>query len=105
MSAAAAPNLVDGDLGQLSEVCGKPYERALRCDPSSDASVKAVALALVPGLAGEDVKVHHVSGGITNQLKRVTNHATKQSVLVRTFGAEGMIDRDIETPTFEALSE
>lgn len=108
---AAAPTEAE-NLGRLSELHGRPYLRELRCDPADDSLTAAVATAIVPELlagggggggTGEP-EVHHVAGGITNQLKRVTNPATNLSVLVRTFGAEGMIDRDIETPTFEALS-
>lgn len=57
-----------------------------------------------------------VTGGITNALFRVSgfqsisntlpnNHTTTNfdSVLVRIFGAEGMINRDIETSTYAAL--
>mmetsp|Transcript_36495 Transcript_36495/g.74459 ORF Transcript_36495/g.74459 Transcript_36495/m.74459 type:complete len:472 (+) Transcript_36495:48-1463(+) len=52
-----------------------------------------------------------VTGGITNALFRVSGFqsitsltaADFDSVLVRIFGAEGMIDRDIETSTYAAL--
>jgi hypothetical protein len=43
-----------------------------------------------------------LQGGITNKLKRV-RLPSGVAVLVRVFGAEGMIDRNIENPTFEAI--
>ena len=47
-----------------------------------------------------------VTGGITNKLYKCTlDGHSKGSVLVRIFGGEGMIDRDIETETFIALSD
>mmetsp|Transcript_22170 Transcript_22170/g.36456 ORF Transcript_22170/g.36456 Transcript_22170/m.36456 type:complete len:517 (+) Transcript_22170:21-1571(+) len=53
-------------------------------------------------------KVSIVSGGLTNALFRVDiNDEEKQpsSVLVRIFGAEGMIDRDTETANFARLCD
>jgi hypothetical protein len=60
-----------------------------------------------------------VTGGITNALYRVGGFLTLRgslghgpaslidfdSVLVRVFGAEGMIDRDVETSTYSALCD
>ena len=48
-----------------------------------------------------DAKVSRMSGGLTNALFMV--HINKTTVLVRIFGAEGMIDRDIETANFARL--
>lgn len=73
----------------------------------------------------ERLDVNKVSGGITNSLYRVSGLSSflgdltastktngKQasseeddSVLVRVFGAEGMIDRDVETSTYAALCD
>ena len=47
-----------------------------------------------------------VVGGITNSLFKATFCASDQpAVLVRVFGGEGMIDRDLENATFKALSD
>ena len=52
--------------------------------------------------------VERVSGGITNQLFRMVLHGSTgtlpTSVLVRIFGAHGMIDRDIETASYAELA-
>ena len=53
--------------------------------------------------AGSMLKVSAVTGGITNQLFRVSSDA--KSVLVRVYGGEGLIDRDAECATFAAVSE
>ena len=47
-----------------------------------------------------------ISGGITNVLLRVTFPASSgvAPVLVRRFGAEGMIDRNVEDALFAALA-
>jgi len=114
--AAMGPSIFDpaiDDKGMLSELGGKPYLRELRCDPASDASVREVASRICPSLLrglGEigDLKVVKVSGGITNQMRLVTGVGEGPdvpSVLLRVFGADGVIDRDVETPTFEALAE
>jgi ethanolamine kinase len=47
------------------------------------------------------VQVTRISGGVTNQLYRV--QGLSQPCLVRIFGAEGLIDRDVDTSTFAAL--
>jgi ethanolamine kinase len=48
-----------------------------------------------------DAKITRISGGLTNALFKIDFPNT--SVLVRIFGAEGMIDRDLETATFARL--
>ncbi|GKY96644.1 hypothetical protein MPSEU_000624000 [Mayamaea pseudoterrestris] len=49
-------------------------------------------------------KVTPIMGGITNQLFRVDISA-KSSILVRIFGAVGLIDRDLETASLAILSD
>ena len=56
----------------------------------------------------EDIALTVVTGGITNQLFRADFVAASQppsSLLVRVFGGEGMIDRDIENAAFVGLSQ
>ena len=66
----------------------------------------------------DGIEVMKVCGGITNLLFRVTGLSLllekgteaiadfdDNSVLVRVFGAEGMIDRDVETSTYAALCD
>lgn len=92
----------------------------------NESSVKAVVRAVVPHAAeasDEEMSISVVQGGITNQLFRVSfgeasgmlgrmfgqsdgaDKGARPPVLVRIFGAEGMIDRDLENATFEALAE
>ena len=74
--------------------------------PASREQVKAAAALFAEQAAGVDqaaVTVEVVTGGITNKLKKVSYGDDKLAVLVRLFGAEGMIDRDEEDPLFEAI--
>jgi thiamine kinase-like enzyme len=89
----------------LCDISGKPYQRTLRCDPSSDESVREVATAICSDyLDGTPLTSTKISGGITNQLRRASQKDGR-AVLLRCYGAEGMIDRDIETATFAALGD
>lgn len=54
------------------------------------------------------LKIKTITGGITNALYCITGFSpvkSYDSVLLRVFGAEGMIDRDVETCTFAKLAE
>eukprot|EP00934_Nitzschia_sp_Nitz4_P007306 Nitzschia sp. Nitz4//scaffold49_size126201//59877//61004//NITZ4_003642-RA/size126201-processed-gene-0.173-mRNA-1//-1//CDS//3329553149//7296//frame0 len=52
------------------------------------------------------LQVSQIQGGITNQLYRISGLPCEpRVVLVRIFGAIGMIDRDVETATYAALAE
>ena len=114
----------DSATAVVSDSCSRPAPTALapaRCDPGSngvmelprsldttctfgdDASVRGVVEAIVPQAAAGITEITVVSGGITNQLKKVVL-AEGPSVLVRVFGAEGMIDREVENPTFQAVT-
>ena len=53
----------------------------------------------------ENIKLSRVSGGITNTLYRASFGFGDKIVLVRIFGAEGMIDRKKENATFQFLGE
>ena len=72
-------------------------------DFGDDESVRGVVAEIVPHAAAGISEIAVVSGGITNQLKKVT-FAEGPAVLVRVFGAEGMIDRAVENPTFQAVT-
>jgi thiamine kinase-like enzyme len=55
----------------------------------------------------EQVQITQIFGGITNQLFRCTfdgGDAETSCLLLRVFGGEGMIDRDVENATFERLA-
>ena len=74
------------------------------CVFGDDDSVREVVQAIVPQAAAGITEISVVSGGITNKLMKVVL-TDGPAVLVRIFGAEGMIDREIENPTFQAVSE
>jgi ethanolamine kinase len=83
-----------------------PARMDFECNFDDDESVKAAAALFAEQAAGVDlaaVAVEVVSGGITNKLKKVVYPGGQPAVLVRIFGAEGMIDRDEEDPLFEAI--
>lgn len=106
----------------------KPYYPEINVDPKDTSSIISTALALLypedddkdnnddsrNGLQTQKLelqqrlKVKVVTGGITNALFCITGFLPNEefdSVLVRIFGAEGMIDRDVETSTFACLAE
>lgn len=72
-------------------------------------SVREIVQTMVPravSVAAQYISVSVVVGGITNSLFKATFSASDQpAVLVRVFGGEGMIDRDLENATFKALSD
>eukprot|EP00979_Chaetoceros_neogracilis_P004587 scaffold797_cov408-Chaetoceros_neogracile.AAC.52 len=79
----------------------------------SSSSIITTALAIIfhpsepPNDLAQNLKIKTVTGGITNALYCITGFSPIQpydSVLIRVFGAEGMIDRDIETSTFAHLA-
>ena len=69
---------------------------------------------LPQGVDPSSVALSEVHGGITNQLFRADfsggggdgggSAPSRGSLLVRIFGGEGMIDRDVENAAFEGLS-
>lgn len=91
-------------------VCDRPYFPTLAVDIKFHRSVAHAACAVVspdePANVDE-LRVTEVKGGITNALFKVSNFSNQPftSVLVRVFGAEGMIDRDAETSAYAALCE
>mmetsp|Transcript_1241 Transcript_1241/g.2006 ORF Transcript_1241/g.2006 Transcript_1241/m.2006 type:complete len:369 (-) Transcript_1241:50-1156(-) len=90
-------------------VDGRPYLPNLKADDarSSESIAQIAATVVNQELSPDQLTVAKVTGGITNALFRVSGFAHERfdSVLVRVFGAEGMIDRDLETCTFAALCD
>lgn len=104
-------------------VDGKPYFPFLTVDPSDEASIKNVLVEFAQGLdtaADLDVtkvtggntnvlyRISTVAGGITNKLYKVDidgDNESSNAVLVRIFGAPGLIDRDIENSVYAALAK
>jgi len=81
----------------------RPYLPQLKVDVSNDASILAAAEALVT--IGDEPTIQRIQGGLTNDLFRISSAFTSFSCLVRVFGAEGLIDRDMENTNFAALSQ
>lgn len=84
----------------------RPYFPFLTVDPSNDDSIRLAASLIVDDTKeySSDLKITKISGGITNQLYRVSGLSQCNAVLVRLFGAEGMIDRNVENATYAALA-
>mmetsp|Transcript_8427 Transcript_8427/g.11077 ORF Transcript_8427/g.11077 Transcript_8427/m.11077 type:complete len:406 (-) Transcript_8427:143-1360(-) len=109
-----------------TQVEGRPYLPTVTVTVKNDDPGKAMRLGTLLAQMFElnssfdpsNLQVDSVTGGITNTLYKVSlihktfgldnnddKTAIKDSILVRIFGAEGMIDRDLETSTFAALSD
>ena len=110
-------------------VHNRPYLPHLTVDASKDDDIRMCVSQLLQlpttekersamGITNaKDFQLQTISGGITNRLVRVSGIITKtpssqtvstdipDSCLVRVFGAEGMIDRDVENATFAALAQ
>ncbi|KAL7506680.1 hypothetical protein ACHAXN_003931 [Cyclotella atomus] len=87
---------------------GRPYFPVLNVDPSDEKAMIETSRTVLNAYCSSnipsdtmDVKVTRIAGGLTNALFKIDFPNT--SVLVRIFGAEGMIDRDLETATFARL--
>lgn len=121
--------------GVVAIVNNKPYYPTLSVETNADGSndppresLLDTALQIIfhgsspPDGLKERLSVRHVTGGITNALYCISGFAGNtgengnidealdcklgyDSILVRVFGAEGMIDRDVETSTFAFLAE
>mmetsp|Transcript_25518 Transcript_25518/g.42445 ORF Transcript_25518/g.42445 Transcript_25518/m.42445 type:complete len:372 (-) Transcript_25518:2530-3645(-) len=101
-------------------VQGKPYFPFLEADPSNELTIKDIAIEFtqhfdnaadiaINKVAGGNTNVLYrvsaVSGGITNKLYKVDFDDESAAVLVRIFGAPGLIDRDIENSVYAALAK
>lgn len=93
-------------------VDGKPYLPFVSADANNLDSVKKAVAEIFVLSSFEHFQIQPVSGGITNTLFKMSGlkeNATEPEipdvVLVRIFGGEGMIDRDVETSTYAALAE
>ena len=71
----------------------------------TDDDVREVVTKILNIKDSKDIVLSRVRGGITNTLYRAKNASDGSSVLVRIFGAEGMIDRKKEQATFKFLGE
>lgn len=96
------------------EIDGKPYLPLLMA--TDDNSMKQIVIEIFDlleddALAESDIKLDIVpiTGGNTNKLFCIsgipTSKVPNSKVLLRIFGGEGMIDRDIETSTYAALAQ
>ncbi|KAL3924841.1 MAG: hypothetical protein SGILL_000796 [Bacillariaceae sp.] len=114
----------DQDRYRRFTVDERPYFPFLRADANNFDSIKEVT-AYILGLSETskiNLVVSVVNGGNTNRLFCVSsiqdNGSSRslrsstastaplpESVLVRIFGAEGLIDRDVETSTYAALAQ
>mmetsp|Transcript_10434 Transcript_10434/g.15808 ORF Transcript_10434/g.15808 Transcript_10434/m.15808 type:complete len:418 (-) Transcript_10434:105-1358(-) len=123
------------NLGVVAIVDNKPYYPNLSVETNADGSndppresLLDTALQIIfhgastPDGLRENLSVRHVTGGLTNALYCISGFAGNtdengnvdevldcklgyDSILVRVFGAEGMINRDVETSTFAFLAE
>lgn len=91
----------------------KPYFPFLKADANDEESIKNAAFKIVrsmhnasdPSLPNyTDGRVTRIIGGITNRLYKV-DLPRSESVLVRIFGAPGLIDRDVENSNYAALAK
>ena len=85
-------------------VDNRPYYPFLFVDPLNEDSLRLAASLVVDNTKDyqPNAKVTKISGGITNLLYRIS--LKSGNVLVRLFGAEGMIDRNVENATYAALA-
>ena len=113
----------------VEEVAGRPYYPNLKVENNNEQQLISVALKILFHNSNAEIenlnyddhnnkhafKVCRVTGGQTNTLYRISGlssihsnsnkHINFDTILVRLFGAEGMIDRDVETCTFAALAD
>merc|ERR1719201_1915470 len=104
----------------MFETWKRPKQKHLHflVDPDDPRALRGAVHALCPAALEPQfyteeyspMHVEVVSGGITNKLRRVARKGRDGvnldgGVLVRIFGAEGLIDRDVECQTFESVSE
>lgn len=102
-----APSGDNCNFNQLVE--NKPYFPRLLVDPSDEASVITAAENFLKYHEGDeseatsgDARVVTITGGLTNALLRVDG-LNAAGVLVRVFGSDGMIDRDVDTTIYAKL--
>eukprot|EP00040_Diaphanoeca_grandis_P000737 m.16336 g.16336 ORF g.16336 m.16336 type:complete len:355 (-) comp10998_c0_seq1:53-1117(-) len=83
----------------------------LICECDNEQSVKHVLKHFFPALSSLSdftIRLTTISGGITNQIRRVDvdNPPTgvPATILLRIFGGADVIDRDVEDPMFEAIT-
>lgn len=102
--------------GQSEVISGRPYLPNINVSICDHSSVIFATLSVLFYEKNDSITRHNlvistVTGGITNSLFRVSGLSSPpyklsfDSVLVRVFGADGMIDRDVETATLAALAD
>ena len=103
-----SPGNAAHDVKTVAHVEDRPYFPLFNVDSSNESSLvegaRLIIAAYYPSIDIEDdkkVKVTRISGGLTNALFKID--FPEKSILIRIFGAEGMIDRDLETATFARL--
>jgi len=97
---------------EVAFIDDRPYFPQLHVDVTNKSSIqKAAALIMHSTVEFEKLQVEQITGGITNTLFKVSGLKSPQeeddaenACLVRVFGAEGMIDRDVENSTYACLS-
>ena len=106
-------NASAGDPSYSEIVDTKPYFPFLKVDANDEASIKNAAVEIVRSMNNASVlflqnytggRVTRIIGGITNRLYKV-DLPPSDSVLVRIFGAPGLIDRDVENSNYAALAK
>lgn len=94
-------------------VDNRPYFSKLSVDPNDVESVFNAASTILcyPNSASTELSsnlsISKISGGVTNTIFRVSGYPSPypNSVLLRIFGGEGLIDRDKETSTYASLCD
>lgn len=82
-----------------------PYYPSLRAHPDDSNSIRKVVAILLNFTPSSELEISPVKGGNTNTLYFVSNlKRSPGKLLVRLFGGDGLIDRDVETATYAALA-
>jgi thiamine kinase-like enzyme len=91
----------------------KPYFPFLNVDANDEESIKNAAVEIIRSMhnASDPSLPNYIGGRVTRIIGGITNRLYKidlprsDSVLVRIFGAPGLIDRDVENSNYAALAK